>query len=126
MRVSDLEQLFPEFAKLFSSTVEVRIVMEGIYNWPIGSIIKVDELHRIVIEKSKLSRAQFDYALEHLARRKIITLTGKNRETIFVTNLPLAHAFGVCVEKRDKYRFPERTYGKIGQLSFPFYKTRRV
>lgn len=125
-RVSELEQLFPEFAKLFASTVEVRMVMEAIYSWPIGAIIKVDDLYRMVFEKSKLARPQFNYALDNLASKKIITLTGKNRGTIFVTNLPLAHTFGVCVEKRDQYRLAERSYGKMGQLSLPFYRERRV
>jgi len=125
-RVSELEQLFPDFMKLFTSAVEVRMVMEGIYCWPIGAIIKVDELYRAVFEKSALARPQFDYALESLAEKKIITLTGKSRETVFVTNLPLAHTFGVCVEKRDKYRLAERSFGKMGQLSLPFYKSKKI
>lgn len=125
-RVSELEQLFPEFAKLFTSTVEVRIVMEAIYSWPIGAIIKVDELHRIIPDKSRLTRDQVEHALASLAKKEIIALTGKSRGTIFVTNLPLAHTFGVCVQKRDKYQLAERTYGKIGQLSLPFYKMGRM
>lgn len=122
-KVGELERLFPDFARLFLSTVEIRMVMEGIYSWPIGAILQTDELFRLVSAESNLGQPQFEHALQILAEKKIITVTGKNRETIFVSNLPLAHTFGVCVAKREKYKLAERAFGKIGQFSLPFYKT---
>jgi hypothetical protein len=94
--------------------------MEAIYCWPLGAILKIPEIRRCVAQD--LSEPQFIYAINHLEASKIITVTGKNRETIFVSDPALAHIFGICVAKRDQYNLRENMFGKMGQLSLPFLR----
>lgn len=91
------------------------MVIQAFYKLGTGDIHRVEDIFSTV--SSDLSKQQFDFVIKDLAEGEIITQTGKSGEIVFVSNLTLAHLFGVCVTKQAEYDLNPSKYGLLGQLS---------
>jgi hypothetical protein len=116
-KVDEYAKQFPKMRSMLEK-LEVRLVLRAIYRRQIGSILKCEEIYREAANEG-LSRDQFDDALSDLVKADVVTQTGRNGETLFVTNLYLAHIFGVCADKFSQYNLDPKIYGAKGQLSLP-------
>jgi AAA domain len=116
-KIDEYGKQFPKLEELLVSKLELRLLLGAIYRRKIGTILNSEDIFRDC--QNQLSRDQFEDAIHDLVEAKIITQTGKNRETLFISNLYLAHIFGVCANKHSQYGLDPRLYGSLGQLSLP-------
>lgn len=107
---------FPRLRRLIEK-MEIRAILGGLYRRKIGSILNVEDI--FYETGGKLTREQFNDGLEQLVKSNIITRTGKNEETIFISSLYFAHIFGVCANKYVEYNLDPILYGPLGQLWLP-------
>jgi Fe2+ or Zn2+ uptake regulation protein len=94
------------------------MVLEALYKVGIGGVIHAENLFREADDS--LSRDQFYRVLKDFAEAELITRTGQRGEIVFVSNLALAHIFGVSVVKRVEYNLNPKLFGVAGQLSLPW------
>jgi hypothetical protein len=116
-KIDEYGKQFPKLQRMLLSKLELRIVLGAIYRRKISTILNCEDIYRDCCDE--LSRDQFEDALHDLVNAKIVTQTGRNRETLFVSNLYLAHIFGVCANKYLDYGLDPKLYGPLGQLSLP-------
>ena len=93
------------------------MVFQALYKIGIGGIIHIENLFRATDDT--LTRLQFDYTIKDFAEAEILTRTGRRGEILFVSNLALAHIFGVSVTKQAEYKLNPKLFGMAGQLSLP-------
>src|SRR5262249_26098117 len=116
-KIDEYGRQFPPLQRKLVGKVELRLVLAAIYRRKIGSILTCEEVFQDAC--NDLTREQFDDALRELVAAEIVTQTGKHGETLFVSNLYLAHIFGVCANKYREYNLDPKVYGPLGQLSLP-------
>jgi hypothetical protein len=110
---------FPDIFRCIEDNPVVRGVLEYLYNANIGQIHNWNDISFDL--KDKYDMGQIDNAISELVNVNFLVQTGKEGETLFVSEPVLAHTFGVVISYPDEFDLPMEFSTVFGQYKLPLF-----
>ena len=109
---------FPVIFRCCEGNLVVRSVLHYLYDRGIGQIYNWTDVTFDL--RSKYPSGQIDNAIAELVQCGLLVQTGRENETIFVTEPVMAHTLGVIVSYPDDFDLPQEYVRIFGQYKLPF------
>ena len=113
-----LRRRFPEIFRCVEDDPIVRATLQYLYERGIGRIHDWNEL--LLDMKDQYDEAQIENAVCELVDVRMLVRTGRNGDTLYVTDPRLAHTLGVVVTHPNDFDIPKKYATFVLQLRLPF------